>query len=1059
MRRHKKKFNNSLLSKILILFFFLSSSTVQGAIHSFEKDINKKRSNVAQKTIEGYVYDETNTPLSGVTITEKETLNKSTTDENGHFTINVSSENSILSFSYVGFKTTELKADIVSKVTMYEDTDLLEEVVVVGFGTQKKKDLTGAVDQVGAEDINNKPVANLGQALQGLVPNLNVGFGNGNPKTEASFNVRGTTSLYYDSNDGNYKSQTGSPLILIDGVPGDINRINPEDVESVSVLKDAASAAIYGARAAFGVMLVTTKSGKSGRSQVDFSSSFQWNKPAAVPNILDAATLQEAVILGYENRGLTAPSNEVEKLEKIKAYMADPVNNLPYYETGNNNVVWVANTNPYEEALAKSAPMQKYNLSFSGGNDKTTYYGSAGYQNQDGIYKINTDNMKRYNANLNLSSKINDWFRMDFRSNYNNSTYEEPHSPAGKGGWWTAMSQEPGRNVNMPIKTPTSSPVGEVYTDNILSFMDYGANDWERKGNLVLTASPKITPLPGWNIQADISYKNYNRNLKEIVPLHERLESNWNTTTVHTNPSYIYRNRIENNQYTINVFTDYSKTFNDKHNVTGLIGFNQEWFNENSVSARRNDINPSIPVLGQAAGVQTVGDSEQHWAVRGLFYRLTYDYEGKYLLQSNGRYDGTSRFGKNTRFAFFPSFSAGWVVTQESFADAITPYVNFLKLRGSYGSLGNQNVSNYAYLLYYNTTSDLSYLFDGDRPVYITPPGLNDANLTWETSATIDFGFDMNILSHWEVNFDWYKRTTSDILVEGFQYPITLGTASPQTNAGEIQTKGWELSTSYKNNTPYDLGYKFRLTLSDYTSKITKYNGNQEKLISYLYEGQQIGDIWGYETVGIFQNQEQIDNSPSQNKISSGIWYPGDIQYADINGDSEISSGKNTVEDPGDKKIIGNSTPRFQFGFTTDLNYKNFDFSIFLQGVGKRDLWVGNSLFWGAGAIGTHEVYHDSWTPDRPNAHYPLYYSDGKNRQVQTRYLQNGAYLRVKTVSLGYNLPAEIAQNIKFSNIRLYGSAYNLFEFKSLPKTFDPELTGMNYPIMRSFAFGVQASF
>lgn len=1047
----------NLLPKFLFLLLFYSFLATPGTASNVANVATGKA--LLQKTIEGHVYDETNTPLAGVTVIEKGTTTKASTDENGSFSIQVSSDEAVLVFSYIGFATTEAKASQASKVTLYEDQSLLDEVVVVGFGTQKKKDLTGAVDQVSAEDINNKPVANLGQALQGVMPNLNVGIGNGSPKTEASYNVRGTTSLSYDANDGNYKAQSGSPLILIDGVPGDINRINPEDVESVSVLKDAASAAIYGARAAFGVMLITTKSGKSGRSQVDFSSTLQWNKAAAIPNILDAATLQEALILGYENRGLNAPSNEVEKLEKIKQYMADPVNNLPYYETGNNSVVWIGNVNPYEEALAPSAPMQKYNLSFSGGNDKTTYYGSVGYQNQDGIYKINTDNMKRYNANLNLSSKINDWFKIDFRTNYNNSTYTEPHSPAGKGGWWTAMSQEPGRNINMPITTPASSPVGEIYTDNILSFMDYGANDWERKGNLVMTASPRITPLPGWNIQADISYKNYNRNLKQIVPLHERLESNWNTTTVHTNPSYINKNRIENNQYTINVFTDYSKTFDGSHNFTGLIGFNQEWYNDNSLSARRNDINPNIPVLDQAAGVQTVADAESHWAVRGLFYRLTYDYEGKYLFQSNGRYDGTSRFGKNTRFAFFPSFSAGWVVTQEPFAEPITPYVDFLKLRASYGSLGNQNVSNYAYLLYYNTISELNYLFDGDRPVYITPPGLNDANLTWETSATIDVGLDMNLFTNWELNFDWYKRTTSDILVEGFQYPITLGTASPQTNAGEIKTKGWELSASYKNNTSYDLGYRFRLTLSDYTSKITKYHGNQEKLTSYLYEGQTIGDIWGYETVGIFQNQEQIDNAASQDKINSGIWYPGDIQYADLNGDGEISNGKNTVEDPGDRKIIGNSTPRFQFGFTTNLNYKNFDFSLFLQGVGQRDLWIGNALFWGAGAIGTHEVYNDSWTPERTDAHYPLYYSAGKNRQVQTRYLQNGAYLRVKTLSLGYNLPTDIAQSIKFSNIRLYGSAYNLFEFKSLPKTFDPELTSMNYPIMRSFAFGVQASF
>lgn len=477
------------------------------------------------------------------------------------------------------------------------------------------------------------------------------------------------------------------------------------------------------------------------------------------------------------------------------------------------------------------------------------------------------------------------------------------------------------------------------------------------------------------------------------------------------------------------------------------------------MTARRNDINPTIPVMGQASGIQQVGDGESHWAVRGLFYRLTYDYNGKYLLQSNGRYDGTSRFAKNKRFEFFPSVSAGWVITEEPFAESITPYVNFLKLRASYGSLGNQAVSNYAYVLYYNTNSELRYLFDGGRPIYVTPPGLVDANLTWETSATLNFGTDIKLFNNWDLTFDWFERTTSDILVEGLQYPITLGTASPQTNAGEIKTKGWELSTTYRNNTSYGLGYDFRFTLSDSRSHITKYNGNQEKLLGYLYQGAKIGDIWGYETMGLFQSEEEIKNAPTQNRISSGIWYPGDVRYADLDGNDEITTGLNTLDDPGDRKIIGNSTPRYQFGFSTNLRYKGFDLNVFVQGTGKRDVWIGNNLFWGAGATGTYEVYNKSWTPENTEAHYPIYVSDGKNRQVQTRYLQNGAYLRMKNLTLGYTLPIHMTEAIKFKSLRIYGSAFNLFEIKKLPKTFDPELTSMNYPIMRSYAFGIQAAF
>lgn len=938
---------------------------------------------------------------------------------------------------------------------MPEVQNTLEELVVVGFGTQKKKDLTGAVSQVSADQINNRPVANIGQALQGVIPNLNINISNGSPNTNASFNVRGITSL--NSNDNS--ASLGSPLILVDGVPGDMSRLNPEDIESVTVLKDAAASAIYGARAAFGVLLVTTKSGTKGQSRVDYSNSFQWSSPTAVPDILSAYSIQEGIVNGYVHRGLSAPANDILHLEKIQEYMNDPVNQLPYYLNASNAVLWRANVNPYDETLAASAPMQKHNLSINGGTDKITYYGSIGFQNQDGIYRINTDNLKRYNLMLNLNSQVNKWFNMGFRTAYNNSTYNEPVSPAGKGGWWTAMSQEPNRNVFMPVKTPASSPVGEIYTDNIVSFMEYGSKNTENNSSLVMTLSPKVTLTQGWNVRADVSYKNQGNYTKTFVPLHRRVETNWNTTTTHTDPSRIYKYDFGSNQYTINAYTDYIKTFAQHHNVNALLGFNQEWYTDNWFSAQRNDVNPNIPTINQAQGLQLVNDGESHWAVRGLFYRLEYDYKGKYLLKSNGRYDGTSRFSTDTRYKFFPSFSAGWVLSEESFAEGLKPVVNFLKLRASYGSLGNQNVSNYAYVLSYNTSSNLDYLFGGVRPVYVTPPGLLDANLTWETSATLDFGADVTLFRKWDLTFDWYKRTTSDILAPADQLPVTLGTAVPLSNSGMLTTKGWEVTTSYKDATASGIRYDFTFTLSDYQSKVTRFNGNKNKLIGSLYEGMTVGEIWGYETYGLFQTQEEINAAPSQSKINSGIWFPGDVRYVDRNGDGEIFSGNNTVDDSGDRRVIGNSTPRFAFGLNSNLRYKGFDVNLFLQGIGKRDLWIGNNLYWGAGATGTYEVYNNSWTPERTDAHYPLYYNAAKNRQVQTRYLENGAYLRVKNISVGYTLPASVSESIKFKKLRVFGSAFNLLEFKSLPKTFDPEVVSMAYPIMRSYAFGIQASF
>ncbi|MBE8715040.1 SusC/RagA family TonB-linked outer membrane protein [Sphingobacterium hungaricum] len=1012
-----------------------------------------------QNTIIGKIVDKNGAPIPGATIQEKGTNNTTSSDIDGNYAINVSSNAVIIIIRIIGHKTVEVKATNASLITMEIEDNSLEEVIVVGYGTQKRKDLTGAVDQIGAEAIGNRPTTSFGQTMQGLIPNLNVGIANGNPSTNASFNVRGTTSIVWNTSTSAFESSLGSPLILVDGVTGDVNNINPEDIETVTVLKDAASASIYGARAAFGVILITTKSGKSGRSQIDYSNSFQWSSPTAIPNILDAKTIQEGIIGAYANRGLSVPTNEELKLEKIIEYMNDPVNVDPYFMNG-NSIVWVGNVNPYEEGLAKSAPMQKHNLSISGGNENTTYYGSFGFQNQDGIYKINTDNLKRINANLNVSSQINNYFKIDFRTQYNNSTYNEPRSPVGKGGWWTAMSQDPGRNVNMPMKTPEDSPVGVMYTDNILSFMDYGATEGENISNLILTASPRITILPQWSVQADISYKNYELDNKQFVPLLTRVENSWTSfTNVHTNPSYVSRYNAQSNQYTINIFSDYSKTIAKDHNLRAMLGFNQEWYTDFYTDASRQDVNPNIPTMSQAQGVQTVTDGESHWAIRAMFYRLTYDYKGKYLIQSNGRYDGTSRFGTEDRFAFFPTVSAGWVVSEEEFASNWNPYVSFFKLRGSYGSLGNQNVPNYSYLLYYNTQSNLAYLFNGVRTLYVQPPGLVDPNLTWETATSANIGVDFQLFNKWDFTFDWYSRTTSDILAPAEQLPATLGANVPLSNSGEIQTQGWEFSTTYRNKTNFGLSYDFRLTLSDYKSKVNNFNGNDNKLLSQFYDGMNIGQIWGFETYGLFQTQEEIDNAPKQTKISSSIWYPGYVRYTDLNGDGEISTGTNNVNDPGDRKVIGNSTPRYQYGFTTNLNYKGFDFNLFIQGVGKRDLWISNNLFWGAGTTGTYEVYNDSWTPENTDAYYPIYVNAGQNRNVQTRYLQNGAYLRIKNIALGYTIPKEVTEKMYFKKLRIFTSAFDLLEFKSVPDTFDPELTGMDYPIMRSYAFGIQASF
>lgn len=1017
-----------------------------------------------QQGVSGRVADSLNNPLIGASVRVKGSKQATVTNSNGNFSFENLDKDAILVISFLGYLTEEVSVTAGPlAIVLKDDHSMLEDVmVVVGFGSQKKVNLTGAVDQITADQIEARPVANMGQALQGVSPNLNIGISNGSPYTTPSINIRGGTSFAKNSS-GNYEFQTGSPLILVDGVEMDINQLNPEDVASVSVLKDAASAAIYGARAAYGVMLITTKKGsRSGGAKVTYSNSFQWNKPSNVPDLLDAYTIQLASIQALELENKSASTDMLLKLDKIKAHMDNPSQEPNYYMDPGSNIIWVANTDVYDLALKNYAPMQKHNLNLSGGNEKTSYYASVGLQDQDGFYKINNDKFNRYNVMLNVTSDVNDWFTTDFRTSYNNSDYVEPVSPAGKGGWWSAMSQEPFRNINMPVKTPADSPVGEMYTDNILAFMDYGSSNQQGKETILLSASPTIKPLRGWNIKGDFSYKSYNYSRKQVVPELERIENRWDApTTVHTSPTYVQKWKQHSDQYTLNVYTDYSYSL-PKHEFYALAGYNQEWYTYNYLGGKGEGIlSPSIPVIGQTLGNQYAYDEESHWAIRGAFFRLTYNYDNKYLLESNGRYDGTSRFPKDSRFKFFASYSGAWRVTEEKFAQSIKPVVNELKLRASYGSLGNQDVANYIYIPSYGTTTQVQHLFDGVRPVGVTPPGLVDPYLTWETASTLDFGVDMTLFRKLDITFDWYRRNTTDILVAGDKFPAVLGTSAPTKNSGAMKTVGWELSTKWKDRLEGGFSYDIALNLSGYQSEITSFDGNPNNLLSTLYVGQKMGEIWGYETVGIFQSQEQIDAAPSQALINSGIWYPGDIQYRDLNGDGKIGPGANTVEDSGDRKIIGNSNPRYRFGLNMNAAYRGFDLNVFLQGVGKRDYWIGHSLYWGAiaGGTGTKEVYENSWTPERTDAHFPAYKGKGANIQTQTRFMKNAAYTRLKNIAIGYTIPKEYTQSLKIDRIRVYGSAYNIWESTKVPKVFDPEMMSANYPMMRSLAFGLQVTF
>lgn len=1027
-------------------------------------------------SVSGNVKDERGDALIGVTIQVKGTTTGNITDVDGNYILSSVPTNAELVFSYMGYQTQTIavKGQSVINVVMKEDMQALDEVVVVGFGTQKKVNLTGAVASVGSEVLENKPVANVGQALQGVVPNLNVSATNGQPNASASFNVRGGTSIGWNDDDDKWEVQTGSPLIIVDGIQVDadyLNMMNPNDIENISVLKDASASAIYGARATYGVMLITTKTGKNDtKATVTYNFNMQWNTPAHVPDILDSYTHQLASNMQTQMTGGTVTPWMETLLAAKKKYMEDPrpENAWIYNEGSTTNMTWVANMNPYEIGVRDWTPMQRHNVAISGGSAKTRYYISLGYQRQEGMYAINTDVQNRYNINMNVNSEITKWFDVSAKISWNTSNYNEPYMNPQKGSVWSAMKNEPNRNLNMPIMTGPNDPIPNTWTDNILGWLAYGATQQTKNTNAVFNITPTITICPELNIKAELSYRPTEYFQKRVIPTREYVVDTWaSTSNTHTYPSSIYEENRHSDYYTINAYATFNKAFGD-HNVTLLGGFNQEWYYYRQLWGQNEDIlTNELPTLGNTTGAQYAGDSEEHWAIRGAFVRANYDYKGRYLAEFSGRYDGTSRFPKDSRFKFFPSFSLGWRLSEEQFMENTRHWLDNLKVRGSWGSLGNQDVANYAYIASYGAPDYIYWVMNGEQLMGMSPTAIIANDLTWETATTLDFGIDASVLNNrLEATFDWYTRRTTDILMDGTKLPAVLGASVPKRNSGELKTNGWELSLKWRDQLANGIRYDVGFVLSDYQSEVISFTGNPNKLLSTLYDGMKMGEIWGYETVGILQEDDfTIDENgkyiligPDQSKVQSTI-YPGDVRYADLDGNGEISPGSSTVDDPGDRKIIGNSTPRFQYGITGNISWKNFDLNIFFQGIGKRDIWISDNVYWGgSGTAGNWEMYNNSWTPERTDAKFPMY--AGRISSItQSGYLINAAYLRLKTLSLGYTLPKNWTDKVKLSNVRLSLAGYNLFEITQVPDLYDPDQISSSYPMMRSVAFGVQVGF
>lgn len=1022
------------------------------------------------KTIKGMVSDK-NEPIIGANILVKGTTNGTITDLDGHFTLSNVPENATLLVSFIGYLPQEVKVGKLQdfQIVLKEDSQTLDEVVVVGYGSQKKVNLTGSVGQVDSKVLESRPITSSSSALQGTIPNLQITPSSGEPGSGATLNVRGTTSI-----------NGGGPLVLVDGVEMSLDMVNPNDIANVTVLKDAAAAAIYGVRAAYGVVLVTTKSaGTDMKTTVSYSGNVAFSKPTILPEMVSSSWEHaDFVNKAMTNAGLDlAYSPEV--VAKMKAYAADPKNN-PEYEVINGTMNYYGHSNWVDLMLKKLTPSHRHNVNISGGNEKTKFFSSVGYVNQAGMYKVGEDSFQRLNTRLTVDNQTTAWLKVGAKVLYNYTTSDKPHKY--KDDVWQQMVFSNPTRMATPWMGDARYPeldqyAGKYFDDqNPISLLDQGGRNKDKTNDVWLTGSADFTFTKDWKARVDFTYNlNYQHNSAHRKAVNMITNAFLPTEGNTNNNDYEWTNKNKD-YYSFNAYTEYEHTFAQKHYVKAMLGFNQELTKYNITTAsRQNLISQTLPSLSLGTGQQTVTENGYEWALRGGFFRLNYIYNDRYLFEVNGRYDGTSRFPSDNRFVFLPSFSGAWRISEEAFMQSTRSWLDNLKVRASYGILGNQllssndwsgNTKYYPYIPFMSAGTGGNWLFNNsEKSLYINPAGLVSNDLTWEKASTINIGVDFTLLNQkLDMSFDWYQRTTSDMLVK-VVYPEVLGTTAPPSNQAELRTRGWEFSVKWKDRIGKDFTYDLGFILSDSQAEITKYENKTNSLGDH-YAGKKVGEIWGYETEGFFQTEEDVKNHADQSKLGSN-WKPGDIMYKNLNGDKKIDSGSNTLDDHGDLKVIGNETPRYQYGITANMTYKDFYLNIFFQGIGKRDFWPSSQPFWPVSTqyYNTQKWFTtDSWSEDNRDAYFARPIArDSKNQQKQTKYLQDASYCRLKNLSLGYNLPQQWLRNIYVSKATVYVSGENLLEFSQIKGAYDPESAGKNgammYPFQRTYSIGVNVTF
>jgi len=1068
-QNYTSKKQSRLYWKLAFLFPVLLYSVDEAKATEFGERADFSTVMLAQTSVNGKVVDQEGNPVVGATVTEKGTTNATTTGANGEFSLNVSRANATLVVSSIGYKPTEVIAGSGTlSITLEPDESALEEVVVVGFGTQKRTNLTSAVSEVDPKLLQDRPSPTVVNMLQGASPGLVVTRNSGRPGNQGlNIQVRGATSANGDV----------PPLVVIDGVVSSESTfmaLNPSDIANISVLKDGGATAIYGAQSAGGVLLVTTKKGEKGRSRISLMSNVAWQRPGNIPDRLSLVEEMKYMNLARANANL-APEYTDEDL--------DYAVNGPTFVLGSNGQWRTYNQeNIIDQVVSKSYNLYNNNVQFSGGNDNVTYMASLGNMTQNGMFKVGDDKFSRWNARANISARVNKNFKLDIGSAYIDQANDMPQDGGYgiEGGGNSILRQFFSSRMRFPLlnedgtyyRSGTSSAFG-------YALMKDGGFNTDKRGTYFNNVTATIDNLvKGLEVRLMYGREDEQREFRNFR----------RTVTFYSGPTASTASQLNNpNNYSIEnqkirrvnyqAIVDYDLTIASNHNIHLMGGYQFFDYEKKHLFASTRNLyvndNPSLNFTSDPANKSHSQHAETE-KMQSYFGRFNYNFKEKYLFEATVRSDESSRLSAGNRVKVFPSFSAGWNMVKEDWFGDISHIVNEIKPRVSWGKVGSKTgISYYDYIAQLSTATNI--VLGDSRQTAISQGLIPATNLSWETIETRNFGVDFSFLNRkLRGSFDYFNKFNNNMLVN-VSLPATVGIAIPKSNDGKLKTWGWEAALSYSDIVGQDFNYSVAFNLADNQNRLIKYGGANDVIaagINNLVEGYALKSIWGYRTNGYFQTDADLANAPSYARLRNAAGVPGlgDVRYLDVDGDGEISIGEGRLSNSGDLVYLGDINPRYQYGLNINLGYKAFDFSLFVQGIGKRKFKPSNELIQPAlySWYLPMDFQMDYWTPENTDAAFPRPYLEGnQNFQASDKWFISGAYARLKNIQLGYTLSKEKIQRLPFSRVRFYASGEDLLTISKLgvfKGVIDPEMKPEDgkvspYPFATTISFGLNLDF